>query len=218
MLDRRNIKIHFRRLLLLVRALRTVALIPFIILNIVIPLLLLFIFLRKGAGEELQLTTNRLYGLFLPFMLCWCSIFVQKFYFEEPGCELLFVNSTKGKTTDMVLLFFLGIGLELLLLMPLFILVQGFRQYCFGLFPVSLFYFGFSYLLSFAFRSITPTLLVSVVYTLLNLISPLQTVHFPFYYSPESQTDFLRCEFPLALTGIAAVAVTSLMMLKRRKV
>ena len=158
------------------------------------------------------------------FTVCFCRScfagvrFLFKSYFEEPGCELLFVTSTKGKTTDMVLLFLLEIGLELLLLMPLFIFVQGFRQYCFGLFPVSLFYFGFSYLLSFAFRSITPTLLVSVVYTLLNLISPLQTVHFPFYYSPESQTEFLRCELPLALTGIAAVAVTSLMMLKRRKV
>lgn len=213
---RKNIAICLRRICLLVKALRRAALVPLLVLNVIIPTLLFLIYFRNGMCDELSLTANRLYGVFLPFMLCWCPIFVQKFFFEDPGNELLFVNKNRNKTTDLVLILLMEICVEFILLIPLFVFVKGFLVYWLRLVLVSFFYFGISYLISFVSRSITPTLLVLIIYTLINLFPIAQIVKFPFYYSPESQTEFLKTEFPLVVFGAMAIVITSVAVSKRR--
>ncbi len=218
MCSKRNLIIRLRRVVLLIKALHMNAAVPIAVLNIAFPFLLLLIYHSKGMCEELTITANRLYGLFFPPMICWCPIFVQKFYFEEAGCELLFINGSRNKTADLLWIFCFGISLELLLLTPVCFYVYGFLRYCLRLLLVTIFYFGTTYLISFLAHSITPTLLFTVVYTVMNLFSPGQTVHFPFYYSPESQPDILKCELPLSAIGVTAVAVTSFLMSKRKSI
>lgn len=218
MCNKRNITIRFNRICLLVKALGKAAVIPPLVLNVIIPLLLLGIFIRRGMCDEFLLTANRLYGVFLPFMLCWCPIFVQKFYFEDPGNELLFVGKNWNKTVDLVLILLLGICLEFVLSIPLFVFTYDLLVYWVKLAFVSLFYFGISYLISFVFGSITPTLLILIIYTAVNLFSVVQVVRFPFYYSPEAQTEFLKTELPLTVCGVAAVIITAFTVSRRRKI
>lgn len=208
MCDKRNLAVGARRTFLLFKALRFAGVVPFAVLNVFVPSLLLLIYLRKGAGEEFSRTARQLFGLLSPFLTCWWAVFVQRFFVEDPGFELLFVGREKSGFSSLLVFFLFGAANSFLAAVPFFFLSAGFFSYWLRLLLVSVFFFGAAYFVSFFTRSVTAAVLFLVIYVLLNIFSFQSVVTFPFYYSPESENAVVRSELPLAVLGLALIGFT----------
>lgn len=211
-----NMKLYCERFLLLLKALHFNIYIPIIFINIIIPLLSLIFYLRKGINDEFSTNIYQLYQIFIPFLSCWWIIFILRFYYEEPWAEILFVNFDKNKLLDIFPLFLIMLLDITLTSLPYFFIIEKFSFYFLRIILVCFFYFGFSYSITMISKSITPTLIGLIVYTLSNIISPLPGTVFPFYYSPETLTNIFLCEVPLALAGIVLTAI-GLYIIKHRQ-
>lgn len=207
MFDKQHINIHIERVLLLLKAQRLFALIPVLFVNVINPAINTAIYLKYGAGDELNSSINQILPIFIPFFSCWWVIFCLKFFYEDKGAEILYVCSDKTKITDLALLFSFMIFGIVLSLIPYFFVVEDFIILFVKLILICVFYFGLSYFVTTAFKSITPTLLTVITYILLNIISPFSKTTFPFYYSPDFPTNIFACEIPLAFSGIILTAI-----------
>lgn len=210
------INIHKERIVLLLKAQKWVALIPIIFVNILIPIINLAIYIKKGFGEELNLSINQILPIFIPFFSCWWVIFSLKSFYEDKGSEVLYICSDKAKIFDMSLLFLLIISDIIFSFIPYFFVIEGFVILFVKIILVSIFYFGLSYCITTISKSITPTLLTLIIYILLNVLSPFNETTFPFYYSPDIPSNILLCEIPLALSGCILVVI-SICVIKYRK-
>ncbi len=205
-----------QRTLLLFRALHVAAVVPVVFMDIVLPVLLLLIFFRQGSGGHFPILARQLYGVFMPFMSCWWVVFVQKFFSEDNGCELLTANRKKSRLLDLAVFYVLGILCALISALPVVFIDRSFFFYWCRLLAVSIFIFGEIYFVSVVFGSTMPTIFSTVIYVLINLFSPCSTVRFPLYYSPESEPDLLFCELPLAAFGIALIVTAEVLARKGR--
>ncbi len=216
MFIKRNMKLYGERFLLLLKALRFNICIPIIFINIIIPLLSLLLYIKKGISDELSTNICQLYQVFIPFLSCWWIIFILRFYYEEPGSEILFVTFDRNKLLDIFPLFFIMLLNITLTSLPYFFIIENFSSYFLRIILVCFFYFGFSYSVTMISKSITPTLIGLIIYTLSNILSPLSETAFPFYYSPEVLTNIFLCEIPLASLGFILTGI-SIYIIKHRQ-
>ena len=207
MCNKRYINIHIERIVLLLKAQKLFALIPIIFINIIIPIISLTIYVKKGVGDELDSNINQILPLFIPFFSCWWVIFSLKFFYEDKGSEILYICSDKTKILDLSLLFLLMLLDIILSVIPYFFIIEGFIFIFLNLILICIFYFGLSFCITAVSKSITPTLLILIIYILLNTVSPFNETIFPFYYSPDISTNIFFCEIPLALSGCILIVI-----------
>ncbi len=201
------IKIYKERILLLLKSQRIFAFIPIIFVNVIIPTINLIIYIKKGVGDDLNNSINHLLPIFIPFFSCWWVIFCLKIFYEDKGCELLYVSSDKTKISVLLLLFSFMLLNIVVSVIPYFFIVEDFNIIFIKVILVCIFYFGLSFCITTFSKSITYTLLSLIVYMLLNVASPFNKTVFPFYYSPDIPTNVFWCELPLALLGCILVVV-----------
>lgn len=210
------INMHKERIILLLKAQKLFASIPMLFINILIPIINLAIYVKKGVGDELNSSINQILPLFIPFFSCWWVIFCLKFFYEDKGSEILYVCSDKTKILDLSLLFLLMLLDITLSVIPYFFIIKGFIAIFLKLILICIFYFGLSFCITAVSKSITPTLLILIVYILLNTVSPLNETIFPFYYSPDIPTNIFFCEMPLALSGCIFIVI-AICVIRNRK-
>lgn len=208
MRNKRNITLYFERIRLLLKALKWNAYVPVLFINVIIPLINLMIYLRKGVGNDLTTSINQLLQIFIPFLSCWWCIFIFRFFYEDHGAEILFVNSNRNKLIEILPLFLIMLIDIAITTFPYIWIVERFIFIFLRIILVCIFYLGISILVTMVTKSITPTLLILLVYTLANLLSPLQETVFPFYYAPEVSPNLLLCEIPLALFGLVFIGIS----------
>lgn len=211
MYNKRYLDLHCERIILLVKALKINAFIPVMFINIIIPLINLAVFLRNGMNEYFVTNVNRMNQLFIPFLSCWWVIFIMQLYYEDKGSEVLFVNTDKYNIYDIFLLFLTNLINITLMSIPYFFIIEKYFLSFIRIILVCFFYLGIAVFTTTLLKSITPTLLLIVLYFLSNIVSPFPETLFPFYYSPEISPNILFCEIPLAILGVVFLVMTKIL-------
>lgn len=211
MYNKRYLDLHCERIILLVKALKINAFIPVMFINIIIPLINLAVFLKNGTNEYFITNVNRMNQLFIPFLSCWWVIFIMQLYYEDKGSEILFVNKDKYNIYDIFLLFLTNLINITLMSIPYFFIIEKYFVSFIRIILVCFFYLGITVFTTTLLKSITPTLLLIILYFLSNIISPFPETLFPFYYTPEISPNILFCEIPLAILGVMFLAMTKIL-------
>ena len=117
------------------------------------------------------------------------------------------MNSDRNKLTDVFILFFIMIVNVSLTFIPYYFFIEQFFLFHINVLLVCFFYLGVAYFVTTVFKSITPTVMVLVIYILANLMSPLSVTTFPFYFLSEGLMGILYCGLPLALCSLILLGI-----------
>ncbi len=190
--------------------------VPLIIVNIVIPTLNILVFLKSGITEELYTNILQYTQWLLPFFSVWWVLFVLREYIEPQGNELLYVCKNKCKLTDSIYIFITYIMNIFLLYFAYFLLFSNMRYEFIKILSVCIFYFGLTYFFCFLTKSITLTLMLTILYTLCSIIFS-SRLTFPLYYSLEIITlpIFIANYLPLCLIGILLLSLGAVLNLNK---
>ncbi len=214
--NKQDIIIKAERTCLLFKAMRLTSLVPLLVTDIFIPTLLAFLCFKIGINEIAIKTARQLYGLFMPIMSCWWVIFAHKQIYEDAGAEVLAVSKSKGRFSDLIIFFTLGVLNALVSATAWFFIFDGFFLYWVKLLLVSLFFFGIICFTASITKSTTAVFVAVTLYLILNIFPLMQTVSFPLYYSPEADTDIFFCKVPLAVVGILLIVAVKVLLKKRQ--
>lgn len=209
--NKRYLGLHCERIILLVKALKINALIPLLFINIIIPLINFAVFLRNGTNEYFITNVNKMNQLFIPFLSCWWVIFIMQLYYEDKGSEILFVNTDKYSIYDIFLLFLTNLINITIMSIPYFFIIEKYFVFFIRIILVCFFYLGITVFTTTLLKSITPTLLLIVLYLLSNIIFHFPEKLFPFYYSPETPPNILFCEIPLSVSGVVFLVMAKIL-------
>lgn len=207
MSGKQGLKLRFERMGLLLKAMKFNSFLPLIFIDLLVPLVNFAVYRNKGASVEFTTTVFSMIHIFVPLFSCWWVVFSLRFFYDEKGSEILFVNSDRNKLTDVFILFFIMIVNVSLTFIPYYFFIEQFFLFHINVLLVCFFYLGVAYFVTTVFKSITPTVMVLVIYILANLMSPLSVTTFPFYFLSEGLMGILYCGLPLALCSLILLGV-----------
>lgn len=195
--------ILIKRLFLNLKIISYHAFIPFVFLYILIPILNYFEFKKYGVGEELYINILEYTQMLVPFLSVWIILFVFREYLESNGNEVLFIYNNKIKLIDMFLLFlFFIINLFVIYVFYIILFHNMFIEFA-KMLCICFFYFGVTYSLLFATKSIPVTLMVLLIYTLYTLFYRIPNSIFNYYSTQAVSVELLISKYiPLFIFGI----------------
>jgi hypothetical protein len=207
MRTKRNLSAAFARLRLHCKSVGLLALVPFLILNCILPAISLLTYRKYGADTGFHVIVIQFAQWLMPLASVWLVIFVLREYVEASGSELLFVCKNRCKLADMLLLF----SLPMLNILAWFIVYSCmlpalFFEF-FRIFGICILFFGLTYALAFWTKTIFVPLLALLVYTITSIVTYKNHMIFPLYYTTEFLTGsiFLRGYLPLLGIGVTLI-------------
>lgn len=158
-----------RREILLLKSLKTMFWIPLILVDVFVPVFAFYLYKTQeisSAGWQLQTVLS----IIVPITSVWWPIFLFRVFIETKGNEIFFVmkKSVFAETFVPFLLFEINTFLIMSIFAKFFPLVN---QLLPVLLPVTFFLFGLAYFVSFLSGSVTITILINVVYILINSVT-----------------------------------------------
>lgn len=173
--------------------------IPLIIINIIVPAVSFFLYKLKGTDAEIEIL-NVLY-IFLPISTIWISAFVSETFFSDKAKDVLFFYNNKKQFSTSTLFYLLPtLNVSVIMLLQ-FNHISDYLGMTIKIICISLFYYGVAMLVLFLSKSATMSILILILYVLLNEFFSFD--FFLFYKSYEALTTsiFLVKYLPLILIG-----------------
>lgn len=219
--------IRFSRLIYHLKSLGKLKLVPLIIIYILTPFMC-YLNCRadlnvdkEAALRSFQIQFITMEQSFLFFFSVWWIIFILRDYIEADGNELLYVNKSRNKMIDLLYpyIFYLA---NVFILCTIVSLINGDLRYEFiRIVSISIFYVGMTYMVVYLTRSITITLMVNLVYTLVNISKEGADIIFPYYYDvnnkPLTYGAYMSVCLPLLIVGIFMLIVGTILNKKMLK-
>ena len=202
----KHMKNIIQRAYLHLKQLSVLAVIPFIFINAVLPVVCVCIcisYYESAPSLAIQKIGENMM-LFIPLFSPWLSIFTAKEYLEGEGNELLFIKQ-KYKYADLLLPFLLFFVDSLVIVSVISSVFPSLRLLSVWILIVCIFMFNFSYLIMFAFSSVTAAIMVHLLYFVANLSLSAKVNIFPFYLSSLGY-DFLS-EFKFVYLPMIIAAI-----------
>ena len=144
--------------------------VPFVILDILIPLVNIGSYRQNGLTDVFQREIISTAFMFLPFFAAWWPTFILREYIESDGNELLafFHNKRQESLCVFTLLIYLAnVSVLFLVYIKLFPTLKLFYLW---ILIICVFYFSLSYFMSFATKSTTLTLMSGLIYAIANQV------------------------------------------------
>lgn len=179
--------------------------VPIIVVDVLIPVLNYISYSVHGISDELYYRISELTQIFIPFFSVWWVIFILKEFVDSDGCELLYTNQKTPAKSSI----FMAFGIYCLNIIALYFiyscLFKNFLMELIKILMVCVFFFGLSLFFSKLTDSTSITILILVMYTLINLIDYKHEGIFPLYFTGEkaSLTMLFINSIPLAAIGLA---------------
>lgn len=196
-------KRYLNGIILNLKTIRFISLVPLIILNILIPLLNFAVFKRNGINEELYRNLLQYSQYFMPFFSVWNVIFILREYVESDGKETLYVCSNKCKIKDILGIFLISIiNIAIIFIIYGFIFPTMYFEFL-RIVSICILFLGITYSIAFLGKSITPVIMVLLLYTLASILSK-NKLYFPLFYTLEgiSKALYMSHYFILLLIGV----------------
>lgn len=177
--------------------------IPLIIINIIVPAVSFFLYKLKGTDAEIEIL-NVLY-IFLPISTIWISAFVSESFFSDKTKDVLFFYNNKKQFSTSALFYLLPMLNASVIMLLQFNHISDFLGMTIKIICISLFYYGVAMLVLLLSKSATMSILILILYVLLNEFFSFD--FFLFYKSYEALTIsiFLVKYLPLILMGVLFV-------------
>lgn len=214
-------KIIIQRAFFHLKQLSVLAVIPFIFINAVLPVVCGCIYIKyyesnpslaiQKIGENMM--------LFIPLFSPWLSIFAAKEYLEGEGNELLFIKQ-KYKYGDLLLPFLLCFVDIFVLVSVISSIFPSLRLLSVWILIVCVFMFNFSYLIMFAFSSVTAAIMVHLLYFVANLSLSAKVNIFPIYFSSlgyDFSSEFKLVYLPMIIATIICFISGSVCNMEKSK-
>lgn len=201
-----KVKMFFSRLFLYFKNMKWMTFIPLIMADVLVPVVAYFSYII----EDIDFFTFVMLSsyILIPLSSCIWSLFILKECIEGKGNELLYVGKNKLKLLDCLipfLLFFVTIIIQF----AFYISVdEAFKFGIIKLFLVSLFYFSLTYFFAYLTNSVPMTLMVLIIYDVLNCILGIEIKNVFLLYcnlKPFSQTDIYINLLPMFLLSLALI-------------
>ncbi|MCI9111541.1 MAG: hypothetical protein HFJ99_03115 [Eubacterium sp.] len=177
---------------------------PFIIINIIVPLLILINLLNPKNLESNMLIITQ---YFLPLASAWLSLFAMKEFIEADGREIYYMAGKLNILKEILKLFIISVIDILIILIVCIIFVPALSIEIVRIVSACIFYFSLTYFVSMLGKSTSITLLILILYTLVNVILKSHIIRFPLYCSTNiiSYSDVLKLCLPLLITSVILI-------------
>lgn len=183
--------------------------VPLIVFNLVLPILIFMGYRKYGPSELFEMELLDLTQYFLPLFSIWWVVFVLREYLEVDGNELFYIGGRKIIFKELGLVYLVAMLNIMLLIVLCIILLPSFFPESVRIVSACVFYFGLTYCMAFLLKSVSMTLLILLLYTLLNFALSFNKLFFPLYMSRQliEIDEWLTICFPLFALGIFLVIV-----------
>ena len=177
---------------------------PFIIINIIVPLLILINLLNPKNLESNMLIITQ---YFLPLASAWLSLFAMKEFIEADGREIYYMAGKLNILKEILKLFIISVIDILIILIVCIIFVPALSIEIVRIVSACIFYFSLTYFVSMLGKSTSITLLILILDTLVNVILKSHIIRFPLYCSTNiiSYSDVLKLCLPLLITSVILI-------------
>ncbi len=201
--------IRYQRLIYHLKSIGKLAFVPIIVVDIIIPIVNFYTYMQGGI-QELRFNIILLAQNFIPFFSVWWIIFVLREYVESDGKELLYVNKSRSKFTDILYLYILYCINMFFIFIIYNLIIPKMIYECIRIFSISMFYFGITYSFIYLTNSTTLSLMLNLIYTIQNIVN-IKTPKYPFYYDVNCNNleldMYFKHYFPLLITGVVFLII-----------
>ena len=179
---------------------------PIVIINLIVPLFNFFIY--KLNNNDMVIDIEKIIFFFFPRFSVWTGVFVAEIFFSDKTKDVFFFfgNKKRFETTIVYFLCFLINALAVILLH--FYCIDDLIGFLFKILSVAVFYYGLSMLVMFFSKSAPITIMVLLLYDLINTFVSSSKV-FLLYENFEILTlkMFLTNYFPLIFVAIVFIVI-----------
>ncbi len=168
MCTKKYLNTFLRREFLLLKNLKSMLFIPLILINAVLPVIALYSYKTYDINKAEYILTS-LTTIIAPLTSVWWTVFILKIFIETKGNEIFFVRK-KNIFAEIFFPFFIFQANTILTIYVLSRTCSCMKDLIWIMPIVSFFLFGLAYFTSFLSGSITITILINIVYILVNQI------------------------------------------------
>lgn len=175
-----------------------------VFVDIFIPLLSLFVY-KTSSIELAKSLVEQFIGFFIPVFSVWICVFVGELFFSEKTKDVFFFYSNKKKFFVIALFYFFSLINSLAVICLQFYCLEDVFGLVIKMLSVITFYFGLSTVVLKLSKSASITIMVLLIYALINSFPTIQ-VHFFLFYEyvsePLDLSVFLVNYLPLIVLGL----------------
>lgn len=202
MLYRKSLLSSFRFFL---KSINKLWVIPLLLINVIIPVLSFMFF--KNMKENAEPYIMGLMFLILPVSAVWTSVFVSEMFFSDKSKDILFFYSIRKRVFVSSLFFLISaINSFVIVLLHSYCLYDSFGM-AVKILSVSVLFYGIAILVLRLSKSSTMSLLILILYSLVNEFT--YSEFFLFYKTYDELTGdvYLFQYLPLSLIGMLLAAL-----------
>lgn len=160
-------------------------LVPLFIFILVIPILNYLQYMSTGISENLYYDIIKFSQWLMPFFSVWNVVFALRESVEEEGYEIFYMSSYRLKIIDVFGLFLISfILMTCLFVIYSFLFPNMWFEYI-RILSISFLFLGITYGITYLFKSITPTLIILMLYVLSSILFVTHPPVFPLFYTLE---------------------------------
>lgn len=212
--DKRNMKIILQRLCIHMKSLRINLFLPILIADVFLPLICMFTYMGEHSRINFAQTVISFSMLIIPLCSVWWSIFINRYYIEGQGNELLYVCKNKIKTLDTLLSFVIFYFTSIIQFAAYINIDDSLVYEPLKLFIISLFYYASTQFFAFLTGSVAITLFSAFGYLLISFIITASGSQYIDLYD-FSLEIFLTMYLPLIIVS-AVLLIISIILNKKR--
>lgn len=138
--------------------------IPVFVFIFLIPFLNYLAYTRNGIDEDLYLNIIRYGQWLMPFFSVWHVIFILRESVEAEGYELFYMTGHRLKITDVLGIFGISLIFITLLFMVYGLMLPNMWLEYLRILSICFLFLGIVYGVTYWFKSITPTILILILY------------------------------------------------------
>lgn len=178
---------------------------PIAVFTLLIPGLNYMQYTQSGIKEDLYLNIIRYGQWLMPFFSVWNVIFILRESVEAQGYELFYMIHRQLKIIDILGVFGIGIAFTTLLFIVYGLMFPNMIFEYIRILSISLLFLGIVYSVTYLFKSITPTIMLLLLYVLGTITAVSDEPIFLLFYNREvmSWQLFLSHYLVLILLGIS---------------
>lgn len=206
-----ELKNYFKRVYMLLRGIGRMFFVPVVFVDILLPVMSALSLVHNGISDNAYTDINKLFQMFIPFFSVWWIAFVLRFFIEYDGCEMLFVRKSRNYFPEIAgtaILYIFNISI-------LYLIASAFFGHMIfelvKIIFVCIFCFGVLYFFVRLTFSVNFSLLIVLIYVILNMTVYQMNGKFPLYFnlSPVSESGLIS-SFILCVIGIMLMILSRL--------
>lgn len=179
--------------------------VPMFVFIFLIPILNYMQYTRSGVGEELYLNIIRYGQWLMPLFSVWNVIFVLRESVESEGYELFYMTRHHLKKIDILGIFGMSFTfITLLFIVYGFIFPNMWFEYI-RILSISFLFLNLVYGVTYLFKSITPTIMILILYVFGTIVVVDRYPVFLLFYTLEAMTWQLFRDYYLILVLVGCL-------------